>query len=132
MALAQKKQKEAKEKLQPLRDLLCDPNSSFEDLSEPLHKCKLTYEQYLNCVFNLSNGHVILLKRGPNDCWVNAYNADLLRAWNENMDIQYVIDDYSCRKYMSCVSKPEFEMTQFLNGVIQEVKKSPVSMKAMK
>ncbi|KAL3986446.1 leucine-rich repeats and death domain-containing protein [Sarotherodon galilaeus] len=127
MALA-KKQKEAKEKLQPLRDLLCDPNSSFEDLSELLHKCKLTYEQYLDCVFNLSNGHVILLKREPNDCWVNAYNADLLRAWNANMDIQYVIDDYSCLMYMmSYVSKPEFEMTQFLNGVIQEVKKSNVN-----
>ncbi|XP_026010111.1 uncharacterized protein LOC113013437 isoform X1 [Astatotilapia calliptera] len=127
MALA-KKMKEAKEKLQPLRDLLCDPNSSFEDLSELLHKCKLTYEQYLDCVFNLSNGHVILLKREPNDCWVNAYNADLLRAWNANMDIQYVIDDYSCLMYMmSYVSKPEFEMTQFLNGVIQEVKKSNVN-----
>ncbi|KAL3967666.1 antigen [Sarotherodon galilaeus] len=127
MALA-KKQKEAKEKLQPLRDLLCDPNSSFEDLSELLHKCKFTYEQYLDCVFNLSNGHVILLKREPNDCWVNAYNADLLRAWNANMDIQYVIDDYSCLMYMmSYVSKPEFEMTQFLNGVIQEVKKSNVN-----
>ncbi|XP_039896714.1 uncharacterized protein LOC120739111 isoform X6 [Simochromis diagramma] len=127
MALA-KKMKEAKEKLQPLRDLLCDPNSSFEDLSELLHKCKLTYEQYLDCVFNLSNGHVILLQREPNDCWVNAYNADLLRAWNANMDIQYVIDDYSCLMYMmSYVSKPEFEMTQFLNGVIQEVKKSNVN-----
>ncbi|CAI5655046.1 unnamed protein product [Oreochromis niloticus] len=127
MALA-KKQKEAKEKLQPLRDLLCDPNSSFEDLSELLHKCKLTYEQYLDCAFNLSNGHVILLKREPNDCWVNAYNADLLRAWNANMDIQYVIDDYSCLMYiMSYVSKPEFEMTQFLNGVIQEVKTSNVN-----
>ncbi|CAI5670342.1 unnamed protein product [Oreochromis niloticus] len=127
MALA-KKQKEAKEKLQPLRDLLCDPNSSFENLSELLHKCKLTYEQYLDSVFNLSNGHVILLEREPNDCWVNAYNADLLRAWNANMDIQYVIDDYSCLMYMmSYVSKPEFEMTQFLNGVIQEVKKSNVN-----
>lgn len=33
------------------------------------------------------------------------------------MDIQYVIDDFSCIMYMmSYVSKPEHEMTEYLNS----------------
>lgn len=42
-----KRQKEAQEKLKPLRDLLNDPKESFNDLSELLQKCNLTYEQYI-------------------------------------------------------------------------------------
>jgi len=90
----------------------------------------MTYEEYLDNVFNLTSGHVILLKRHPKECWVNAYNSDLLRAWNANMDIQFVIDDYSCLAFMmSYVSKPEHEMTEFLDGVIREVKKTNVNEK---
>ncbi|KAE8281772.1 ATP-dependent DNA helicase PIF2 [Larimichthys crocea] len=69
-----------------------------------------------------------MLKRDPNECWINAYNQDLLRAWNANMDIQYVIDDFGCIMYMmSYISKPEHEMTEFLNSVIKDVKKSKVN-----
>ncbi|KAG7465590.1 hypothetical protein JOB18_040958 [Solea senegalensis] len=123
-----KKQKEARDKLKPLRNLLCDPNASFDTLTELLEKCNLTHEQYLDAVFDLTIGSVLYIKRRPNDCWVNAYNPVLLRAWNANMDIQYVIDDYSCMAYMmSYLSKPEHEMTEHLKSVVGDVKKRNVN-----
>uniref|UniRef100_A0A671TM37 ATP-dependent DNA helicase n=2 Tax=Sparus aurata TaxID=8175 RepID=A0A671TM37_SPAAU len=121
-------QKLAKRTLQPVRDLLMDSGASFSSLTDLLCQCNLTYEQYFSAAQRLANNHVVMLKRHPNDCWVNAYNPDLLRAWNANMDIQYVIDDYSCIMYMmSYVAKPEHEMTEFLKNVIKDVKKSDVN-----
>ncbi|KAG7454936.1 hypothetical protein JOB18_027468, partial [Solea senegalensis] len=44
------------------------------------------------------------------------------------MDIQYVIDDYSCMAYMmSYLSKPEHEMTEHLKSVVSDVKKRNVN-----
>ncbi|XP_041957559.1 uncharacterized protein LOC121715728 [Alosa sapidissima] len=47
-------------------------------------------------VYNIcSKKKSIVLKRNPGDIWVNQYNTDLLRAWQGNMDIQYVTDAFS-------------------------------------
>ena len=123
-----KRQRQAKEALKPVRELLMDPNASFKDLSELLEKCNMSPDEYRGHVRSLTCGMVVVMKRDPKDCWVNGYNPDLLRAWNANMDIQYVLDDFSCIMYMmSYVSKPEHEMTEFLNSVIRDVRKSDVN-----
>ena len=57
----------------------------------------------------------IIMSRDPADVWVNAYNPDLLRCWRANMDIQYIIDPYSCVMYiLSYISKAEHELRQIL------------------
>ena len=125
-----KMQQEAKAKLKPVRDLLMDEKASFQDLSDLLEACKMTVKEYRKYVNDLTSGMVVHMKRGPQDCWVNGYNPDLLRAWNANMDIQYVLDDYACIMYMmSYLTKAEHEMTEFLKTVIKEVKKSNVNKK---
>ena len=59
----------------------------------------------------LTNKINVVLKRKPSDIWINQFNKDLLRAWNANMDIQYVVDAYSCVVYIiSYISKAEREM----------------------
>ncbi|KAE8296893.1 hypothetical protein D5F01_LYC03504 [Larimichthys crocea] len=115
------RQNEAKDKLQTLRNYISDPNVSFNNLSELLEKCNLTYEEYQKHVTNLTMSNVIVLKRHPKDCWVNGYNPDLLRAWNANMDIQFVLAEYSCLMYMISY--------EFLNDVIRDVKKTNVNEK---
>ncbi|CAF2880127.1 unnamed protein product [Rotaria sp. Silwood2] len=60
-------------------------------------------------------------KREPNARWVNQYNEELLRAWNANMDIQFVLDPYACAKYlMSYTTKPEREMSLLLEATHKE------------
>ncbi|XP_051816503.1 uncharacterized protein LOC127537664 [Acanthochromis polyacanthus] len=124
----QRQQQDAKEKLQHLRQLLMDPKASFKDLSDLLQRCNLERDIYMNCAEKLTSGSVVMLKRHPNDCWVNAYNPDLLRAWNANMDIQYVLDEYSCAMYMmSYMTKPEHEMTEFLKSVVKTARESDLN-----
>ena len=125
-------QKEAKEKLAPLRDLLNNPKASFKDLPDVLEKCNLTAEQYREYVDNLSTAPTIHLRRRPDECWINQYNPHLLRVWDANMDIQYILDDYSCAQYMlGYVAKPEHEMSELLTEVVKEVRKSKPNTKEM-
>ncbi len=59
---------------------------------------------------------------------MNGYNPDLLRAWNANMDIQYVLDPFCCIMYMlSYISKPEHEMSNLLKNVIKGVRERDVN-----
>lgn len=70
----------AMEKLQPVRDLLMDPNAFFIDFAELLEKCNMRLEEYDYYVKSLTCGMVVVMKRDPKDCWVNGYNPDLLQA----------------------------------------------------
>uniref|UniRef100_A0A3Q3GL43 ATP-dependent DNA helicase n=1 Tax=Kryptolebias marmoratus TaxID=37003 RepID=A0A3Q3GL43_KRYMA len=121
-------QREAKRKLKPVRDLLMDEKSSLMDLSELLQACMMTKDECNGHVDALTSGMVVMMKRDPKDSWVNGYNPDLLRAWNANMDIQYMLDEYSCIEYMmSYIAKPEHEMAEFLKSVVEDLKTSNVN-----
>ncbi|XP_071788473.1 uncharacterized protein [Asterias amurensis] len=62
-----------------------------------------------------------VLKREPQDVWVNQYNPDLLRCWNANMDIQFISDVYACVTYVvSYMSKAEHEMGVLLKHAQSE------------
>ncbi|XP_073724526.1 uncharacterized protein [Misgurnus anguillicaudatus] len=124
----QKAMSDARLKLKPLWDLLNDPQVTFENLSDLLTKCNLSMEDYMKYTTELSTSSVILIKRDPKEVWVNGYNPDLLRAWNANMDIQYILDPYSCIMYMlSYISKPEHEMNEMLKNVIKAVRETDVN-----
>ena len=50
------------------------------------------------------------IKRGSSECWVNAYNLTILRAWKANMEIQFVGSIFSIAMYVSSyVGKAEPE-----------------------
>ena len=42
----------------------------------------------------------LLLKRSPSEIRINCYNPRLLKAWQANMDIQFVLDPYTCAVYI--------------------------------
>ncbi|XDV19594.1 hypothetical protein PO909_025040 [Leuciscus waleckii] len=118
----------SKQPQRPEEEQLNDPQASFDSLSDLLTKSKLSIDDYNDNVEALSNANVILLKRDPKESWVNGYNPDLLRAWNANMDIQFVLDAFSCVMYMlSYISKPEHEMGDLLKNVIKSVRETNVS-----
>lgn len=76
----------------------------------------------------VSHANVILLKRDPKESWVNGYNPDLLRAWNANMDIHFVLDGLGCVMYMlSYIPKPEHEMNHVLKNVIKGMRQTNVN-----
>ena len=63
----------------------------------------------------LSTRQSVILKRDPTEVWINQYNPHLLRCWDANMDIQFVLDPFSCIVYIiSYISKAEREMGMLL------------------
>uniref|UniRef100_A0A8C1N1W6 ATP-dependent DNA helicase n=1 Tax=Cyprinus carpio TaxID=7962 RepID=A0A8C1N1W6_CYPCA len=111
----------AKAQLQKVWDLLNDCTQSFETTAQLLHGVNMTYEEYENYIEVLSTSNVTIMERQPQDCWVNGYNPLLLRAWNANMDIQFILNPYSCIMYiLSYISKAEHEMSSYLNRVIKD------------
>nr|XP_021333346.1 uncharacterized protein LOC101884770 [Danio rerio] len=112
--------KNAKAELQKVWDLLNDSTKSFDNVTDLLNQVNMTYEDYENHIDALSKSSVIVMERRPQDCWVNGYNPLLLRAWNANMDIQFILNPYSCIMYMlSYISKAEHEMSDYLKTVIR-------------
>nr|XP_022300726.1 uncharacterized protein LOC111108932 [Crassostrea virginica] len=63
----------------------------------------------------LASKATVILERNPVDMWTNQYNPCLLKCWDANMDIQYVLDPFSCIVYIvSYISKAEREMGMLL------------------
>ncbi len=89
--------------------------ASFNNLSELLEKCNLTYKEWMKYVNDLTKANVILMKPDPKDWWADWYNRDLLRAWNANMDIQFVLKAASCTWCLMC---PSWNM-RWLRSLIQ-------------
>ena len=83
-----------------------------EQLFQKLGIDQLRYEEAHNA---LTKRQCVVLKRDPNEVWINQYNPHLLRCWDANMDIQFVLDPFSCIVYIiSYISKAEREMGMLL------------------
>lgn len=71
----------------------------------------------------------IVLKRTPKEQWINQYNPYLIKYWDANMDIQFVLDPFSCIVYVvSYISKAEREMCMLLKQT--EIEASEGNMNA--
>ncbi|XP_062614203.1 uncharacterized protein LOC134275940 [Saccostrea cucullata] len=75
----------------------------------------LTQEQYEDAHKRLAKKRTVILERNPCELWTNQYNPCLLKCWDANMDIQFVLDPFSCIVYIiSYISKSEREMGMVL------------------
>ncbi|XP_071963919.1 uncharacterized protein [Antedon mediterranea] len=114
--------KQAQELLTSVKNALTNEETyqSAKELFQSLNITQGAYEDANNCI---TNEEKIVLKRNPQDVWVNQYNPSLLRAWNANMDIQYITSVYACVTYViGYMSKSEREMGLLLSHAASEVK----------
>ncbi|XP_073714001.1 uncharacterized protein [Misgurnus anguillicaudatus] len=101
---------------------------STDDLFSSVGICQAVFEKAYN---KCSKKKSIVLKRNPKDIWVNQYNRDLLRAWQGNMDIQYVTDAFSVVVYiLSYITKAEQEMGLLLQRTQNEAMNGNLEAKA--
>ncbi|XP_062591494.1 uncharacterized protein LOC134252984 [Saccostrea cucullata] len=92
-------------------------NESNESKSseEIFSSLSLSQEQYEEAHRLLTKKRSIVLRRNPCELWINQYNPCLLKCWDANMDIQFVLDPFSCIVYIiSYISKSEREMGMLL------------------
>jgi len=113
--------KQNSEKIKGLLDeMKYGENITFEEL---LQKLQIDEESYILAIqFSLTRD-TLLLKRSPSEIRVNSYNANLLKAWRANMDIQYVLDPYACAVYiLSYITKGQRGMSKLLEKACEEAK----------
>ena len=88
-----------------------------------LVKADTSHEKYTRALEVTNKGRIVILKRQPNECNVNNYNAPVTLAWQANTDIQYVLNAYACVMYVaSYIMKTDRAMGQLLKRVASEAR----------
>ncbi|KAI4872883.1 hypothetical protein NFI96_009167 [Prochilodus magdalenae] len=104
-----------------VKDILLDPEANFHSDDDLFASIGINQELFEAAYIRMTKKTTFVLKRKPCDVWVNQYNKELLRCWNANMDIQFVVDAYSCIVYIiSYISKAEREMGLLLSRTQKE------------
>lgn len=76
---------------------------SFDKLLSVLD---IDYRLYVESIKSSLNRAKIFLKRSVSESRINSYNKTLIQSWMANMDLQFVLDPFSCVSYIvSYISK---------------------------
>lgn len=121
-SLEDKKKKDIQENAQKIKDQL-DTMKYGEDITFQnfLNKLGFTEENYILALRHTLKRNTLFLKRSPSEIRINNYNTHLLKAWRANMDIQYVLDPYSCATYiLSYITKGQRGMSRLLEKAAEE------------
>lgn len=111
----------AKEILQKVWDEIQDPANEIFSCEHMFDKLGLTQETFEEAYNAVTSKQTIVLQRNPNEIWTNQYNPCLLKCWDANLDIQFVLDPFSCIVYIiSYISKSEREMGLLLKQTAVE------------
>ena len=114
--------KKAQDLLNTVKGAVTD-NVNYHDTRKLFEDLKITQKEFEDANNMIAKRDDVILKRNPQDSWVNQYNPSLLRAWNANMDIQYVCNEFACIAYVvSYISKSEKEMGMLLAQTQAEMK----------
>ncbi|XP_061177698.1 uncharacterized protein LOC133186474 [Saccostrea echinata] len=106
---------QAKDILLSVWNEVLDEKSALRSTEEVFSNIQLSQDLYEMAHRILSSRTCTILKRNPDEMWTNQYNPCLLKCWDANMDIQFVLDPFSCIVYIiSYISKSEREMGMLL------------------
>lgn len=97
------------------------------DFHEFMLSLNLSYNEYVLALrSDIKEGQTkVFLKRNTSEIRVNNYNETLLKCWEANMDIQYIIDPYACAAYIvSYISKGQRGMSKLLRQACEEAKEN--------
>ena len=96
--------------------------STYITLQEILDRVQVTLHDYTKSLLISKSGRSVILKRKPSEQSVNYYSPAVLKAWEVNMDIQYVVNAYACVMYIaSYVLKAEKGMGELLKQAAREM-----------
>ena len=103
--------------LRKVQKLIADGNTDLS-LAELLDKAEVTKKDYIDALEVSTNSNVVVLKREPNECFINNYNPSVMLAWQANMDILFVLNAYACIMYVAS----ERSMGELLKHVAAEAR----------
>ena len=95
-----------------------EQNVTLEDI---LKNTGLDIDTYMEALHISPKRPSVVLKRSPQDIYINACNRDILHLWGGNVDLQYVLDEIATVMYVcSYMTKGEKAMGETLKRVAKE------------
>ena len=116
--------KASKVTLKKMKDFLeSEQFSENQTLENILEKIAVDYDDYEDALKISERGKQIVLRRRPNECFINNYNKHFIKAYQANMDLQFCFDPYAVVTYVCDYwMKDESGMTDFLKEAFKEAK----------
>ncbi|CAF3563011.1 unnamed protein product [Rotaria socialis] len=93
-----------------------DNSLTFEEFLEHVN---INEEEYIKMIRSEFKKAKAFLKRAPNEIRINAYNSMIMLLHRANMDIQFILDPYSCLMYcVDYINKSENGMSKLLREAL--------------
>ncbi|XP_016118254.1 uncharacterized protein [Sinocyclocheilus grahami] len=114
----------AGEILSAIKKALSEENCNYNSVEHLFKQLSINQSIFELAYKSFSRNTQVVLKREVNEVWINQYSKPLLKCWNANLDIQYVVDAYACVVYIiSYISKSEREIGLLLSNAQREARK---------
>ena len=62
---------------------------------------KVAYQDYIKALSTSKMGYAVVLQRDIDEVYINSYNAEWIRAWDANIDVQIALDFFSIITYIA-------------------------------
>ena len=107
-----------------IKEALSDDNLSFDSVEQLFNSLLVDQRVFEKAYAICARKTSVVLRRETSEVWINHYSKPLLKCWNANIDIQYVVDAYACVVYIiSYISKAEREIGLLLGNAQRELAK---------
>ncbi|KAF0691343.1 Helitron like N domain-containing protein, partial [Aphis craccivora] len=110
--------------LQYLRDFKDSDSSSDPSLEEILQKLSIKdVNEYKSIIRTVIRRPTVFLKRTIKQRMVSGFNEKLFPLWQSNMDIQFILDVYSCVRYViEYIEKSQRGISKLMRDVVENLK----------
>ena len=128
--------KEYKQILQRVKDTLVELTEDGRkecslNTDELLQKAEVNKTKYYEALEVSQNAACIIMKRDPNEAYINNYNPEWLKAWDGNMDITVCLDYFAIITYITdYYTKTESGVTKAINAAMKASKERGDDMTA--
>lgn len=123
--------KNLREKRRNLQDALLTIQRNGEQVTfhDFLASNEVTLQEYLEIVRSKLQRPTLFLRRTPNEGFINPYNKEILQLHSANMDIQFILDTYSCASYvLNYINKARRGLSKLMHDAIEDVKRGNLTL----
>lgn len=103
-----------------LNDLKAGEEMNFPDF---LRALDMTEKMYLRAIRSSLKAPKLFLEMKVSEIRMNSYNYFILRCWEANIDVQFILDAYACAAYVvSYISKSQRDMSNLMYETCKEAR----------
>ena len=93
----------------------------------------IEYREYINSLSFCHVGYSTVLRRDLDEVYVNPYNKEYLRAWDGNMDVQFVLDHFAVSTYVvDYISKDDTAVAKKIREALKDDKNMDLQQRLRK